>query len=218
MKIMGVRAILFFLTLTVTAPMPIAWAEGDEFYPSEEATERSMIVWPRLVELHTNAAVLDWPGEPSHTLQVGERYRDYELVAVIPQAAPLAVLERNFPRWGALAYVGTKGPVASMTKAVGSLDSIHPVKAFTPDYFERILNAQEDILGKEATAKRVEPSYESLAGLLPPLLTYTFLATTTSSQKMIVWPDGRLGYGVGRDRKMSKVVFDPTGALHILNQ
>lgn len=217
MKILRASAILFSLTLTLMAQIAIAWAEGDEFYPSEEATERSTIVWPRLVELHTNSAVLEWPGEPPHTLPVGERYRDYELLAVIPQPTPLAVIERSFPRWGVLAYVGTKGPVASMRKAVGSLGSIRPLKAFPPDYFERILNAQEDILGKEATSKGDEPSYESLAGLLPPLLGYTFLGTTTSSQKMIVWPDGRLGYGVGRDRKMSKAVFDPTEALHILN-
>ncbi len=217
MKILRASAILFSLTLTLMAQIAIAWAEGDEFYPNEEATERSTIVWPRLVQLHTNSAVLEWPGEPPHTLPVGERYRDYELLAVIPQPTPLAVLERSLPRWGVLAYVGTKGPVASMRKAVGSLDSIRPLTAFPPDYFERILNAQEDILGKEATSKGDEPSYESLAGLLPPLLGYTFLGTTTSSQKIIVWPDGRLGYGVGRDRKMSKVVFDPTEALHILN-
>lgn len=97
MKILRASAILFSLTLTLMAQIAIAWAEGDEFYPNEEATERSTIVWPRLVQLHTNSAVLEWPGEPPHTLPVGERYRDYELLAVIPQPTPLAVLELSSP-------------------------------------------------------------------------------------------------------------------------
>jgi len=215
MKIIRARTIVFLLSLTVLGQMLLfGRPEGDEFYPSEEAAERSTIVWPRLVELHPDGAVLEWQGEPSHALRVGERFREWELVAVIAQATPLAVLERDFPRWGVLAYVGTKGPVATMRKAVGRLDNLPHEKAFPPNYFDRILSAQEDMLGQEVIAKGGEPSYEPLAGLLPPLLTYSFLGTTTSRQKVIVWPDGRLGFGV-LDRRLDKVLLDPAAALHI---
>jgi hypothetical protein len=212
MKIMKVTAVTLVMGLTVLGQISGFGKPGtDEFYPAEEAAE-SNITWPRLVELHANTAVLEWPGESSRALRVGDQYREWELVAVIAQAAPLVVLERDFARWGVLAYIGTKGPVATMRKAIGRLDNLQREKTFPPEYFDRILSAQEDVLGQEVLAKGEEPSYESVAGLLPPLLTYTFLGTTTSRQKVIVWPDGRLGFGV-RDRRLEKVLFDPRAVL-----
>jgi hypothetical protein len=214
MKIMKVAAIVLVMGLTVLGQISGFGKPGtDEFYPTEEAAESKTIIWPRLVELRANTAVLEWPGESSRALRVGDHYREWELLAVIAQAAPLAVLERDFPRWGVLAYVGTKGPVATMRKAIGRLDNLQREKAYPPEYFDRILSAQEDVLGQEALAKGEEPSYESVAGLLPPLLTYTFLGTTTSRQKVIVWPDGRLGFGVGRARRLKEVLFDPGAQL-----
>jgi len=212
MKIMKVTAVTLVMGLTVLGQISGFGKPGtDEFYPAEEAAE-SNITWPRLVELRANTAVLEWPGESSRALRVGDQYREWELVAVIAQAAPLVVLERDFARWGVLAYIGTKGPVATMRKAIGRLDNLQREKTFPPEYFDRILSAQEDVLGQEVLAKGEEPSYESVAGLLPPLLTYTFLGTTTSRQKVIVWPDGRLGFGV-RDRRLEKVLFDPRAVL-----
>src|SRR5208282_2699939 len=213
MKNMKASPIALAVALTVLGQISGFGKPGtDEFYPAEEASESKTIIWPRLVELRANTAVLKWPGEPSHTLQVGDQYRDWELVAVVAQAAPLAVLERDFRRWGVLGYVGMKGPVATMRKAVGRPDNLQREKAFPPEYFDRILSAQEDVLGQEALAKGGEPSYEALAGLLPPLLTYTFLGTTTSREKVIVWPDGRLGFGVNH-RQLENVLFDPASVL-----
>lgn len=215
MNVIRVGTILFFLTLTVMGQALLsARPEGDEFYPDEEATERREMALPRLRELRADSAVLEWQGEPSSVLRVGERSHEWELVAVIDQSPPLAVLERDFPRWGVLAYVGTAGPVATMRKAVGRLDSLQAGKALPPDYSDRILNAQADVLGLEATPNGDEPSYQALAGLLPPLRTYTFLGTTSSRLKVIVWPDGRLGLGV-RDRKLDGVLFDPAARLGI---
>jgi hypothetical protein len=213
MKIRKVTAIILLMGLTVWGQISGFGKPGtDEFYPAEEVAESKAIVWPRLVELGANTAVLKWPGEPSHTLRVGEQYRGWELVAVFAQAGPLAVLERDFRRWGVLGYVGMNGPVATLRKAVGRVDDLEREKAFPPEYFDRILDAQEDVLGQEALAGGGEPSYETLAGRLPPLRTYTFLGTTTSRAKVIVWPDGRLGFGV-RDRELEKVLFDPAAVL-----
>ncbi len=185
---------------------------ADEFYPAEEAAENRTLVWPRLVELQAHQIVLKWPGESSRALRVGDRYRGWELVGIIPQAAPLAVLERDFHRWGVLGYVGMAGLVATLRKAVGELNSLRPANTFPPQYFDRILSAQEDVLGQEILAKGQDPSYEAAAGLLPPIEAYTFLGTTTSRQKVIVWPDGRLGFGV-RERQLEKVLFDPASVL-----
>jgi hypothetical protein len=184
--------------------------------PVKDSAEGKTTIWPRLEELHTDRAVLKWPGEPPHVLRIQDRYREWELVAVIEQAEPLAVLERDFPRWGVLAYVGKKGPITTLRKAVGRLDDLPRDKAFPPQYFDGILGAQEDILGREALKKGVEPSYEMIARLLPPLQSYTFLGTTTSRQKVIVWPDGRLGLSI-RDRRLETVVFDPVAMLQKSN-
>ena len=212
MKSMKAAALFAIATAVVGLISGSAKLEGDEFYPAEEAMENSTIVWPRLVQLHAGVAVLEWPHESPHALHIGDRYRKCELIALVAQAAPLVVLERDFRRWGVLAYVGTKGPIATMRKAIGRVDSLQHGKVFPPKYFDRIISAQEDVLGREALAKREEPSYEALADLLPPLLSYTFLGTTTSRQKVIVWPDGCLGYGV-RDRHLEKLLFDPRAAL-----
>ena len=213
MKSLKASLIALVITLTVAGQVPGFGKPGtDEFYPAEEAAEAKKITWPRLVKLQADGAVLKWPGESSHALRVGEQYGDWELVAILEQAEPLAVLERDFAQCGVLAYVGKNGPVAKMRKAIGRLGNLQGENAFPPEYFNRILGAQEDVLGQEALAKGGDPSYEALAGLLPPLLTYTFLGTTTSREKVIVWPDGRLGFGV-HDRQLEKVLFDPGAKL-----
>jgi len=185
---------------------------SDEYYPAEEAAERSSIVWPRVAELRAKEAVLEWPDKSAKALSVGDRYRELELVAVIPQPAPMAVLEQDFPRWGILAYVGTNGTVATLRKAIGSLDKLPSAKAFPPEYFDRILKAREDMLGQQVLARGDDPDYEAVAALLPPLQTYTFLGTKTFSQKIIVWPDGRLGLDV-HHHQLEHVLFDPAAIL-----
>jgi len=96
------------LTLALTLAIQASWFPNSgryEYYPSEEAAERSSIVWPRLVELHAGGAGLEWPDKSSKVLGVGDRYREFKLVAIVPQAAPMAVLERDFSHWGILAYI-----------------------------------------------------------------------------------------------------------------
>jgi hypothetical protein len=185
---------------------------SDEYYPAEEVAERSSIVWPRVVELQANEAVLEWPDKSSKALSVGDRYRKLELVAVIPQTEPMAVLEQDFPRWGILAYIGTNGTVATLRKAIGSLDKLPSARAFPPQYFDRILKAQEDVLGQDVLARGDDPDYEAVADRLPPLQTYTFLGTATSGQKIIVWPDGRLGLAVDH-HQLEQVLFDPATVM-----
>jgi hypothetical protein len=121
------RAAAFGLAMTVLLQLPgFADPGTDEYYPAEEAAERNSIVWPRLVELHAGEAVLEWPDKTSKVLGVGDHYREWELVAVISQAAPLAVLEQDFPRWGILAWDGQqevvelRGPWNHVTISVGN--------------------------------------------------------------------------------------------------
>ena len=71
-----------------------------------------------------------------------------------------------------------------------------------------------DALGQQISANEQVPSYEALSGLLPPLRTYTFLGSPMSRDKIIVWPDGRLGLGIHK-RQLYGVLLDPAQLLHI---
>ncbi len=145
-------------------------------------------------------------------MRPGERHNGCELVAIIAEPAA-AVFERDFPDGGVLAYVGIGGVVATLHKPAGSLDaSPRTAREFASGEAERILGSNADELGLRLVANGGEPSYESAAALLPPLESYTFLGTTTSRNKVIVWPDGRLGFGV-RDRSLENVLFDPRVAV-----
>lgn len=143
---------------------------------------------------------------------IGERYYEWELVAVLTAPEPLAVVERNFDRWGLLAYLGMNGPVATMRKTIGNLDALPEMRrSFPPEYFDRLLDAREDVLGKQVLSAEGEPSYEAVAGLLPPLSGYTFLGTPSSREKIIVLPDGRLKRFPSRGgrKDLEGVIFDP---------
>ena len=202
---------LLMVALSVSGLPSVA---SDEYYPSEESSEGRTIEWPRLVELHASRAVLKWPNRSPQTLGVGDRYQGWELVAIVPEGQPLAVLEREFPRWGVLAYIGASGPVATLRKSVGKLDNLPRASAFPPEYFNKILSAEEDLLGQNVLSTGEDPSYEALAGLLPPLETYTIFGTTTSRQKVIVWQDGRLGLGIAK-LQLANVLIDPEAVLRI---
>lgn len=186
-------------------------ALDDEYYPPEEPAEHAAIVWPRLVQIKPGIAALQRRGEPAKDVSVGGRYGDFDVVAVIAEPGPFAVLERNFNRWGVLAYIGKSGPVVTMRKAVGRLDGLlPPARPFPAGYYDRLLSAQEDVLGNQVLEGGKDPSYTSLANLLPPLDSYTFLGTVSSIKKIIVQPDGQLGYGgAGRRGELEQVLFDP---------
>ena len=112
-------------------------------------------------------------------------------MAVLPGAEPIAVVEREFDRWGLILYVGRQGVVAEIRKAVGRLEKIaRPQIRFPADYFDRLLTAQEDVLGSKVLAGGREPAYGELAGYLAPLESYTFLGNASPAQKFIVYPDG----------------------------
>ena len=185
----------------------------DKYYPTEEKTERDAIGWPILIELRPGGAVLQKPSDAEKEVQIGRRYDKWEVVAILPGPEPAAVLERNFARGGLIAYIGKNGPIAKIRKAVGRLDAIQKGRAFPKEYFDQILNAKEDVLGKKVLSTWKEPSYENIVGLLPPLKTYTFLGTINAKRKLAVLPDGRMGYlktsPYNKARGLETVYFDP---------
>ncbi|MEN6602839.1 MAG: hypothetical protein ABFD86_10520, partial [Bryobacteraceae bacterium] len=111
-----ILTLLSLLSIGGTA-MAVQTAEkpaGDQYYPPEEAAERNAIAWPRVVAFKNGAAVLQRPGRPAQEVRPGVKFGEFDLVAILPGSEPMAVLERNFARWGIIAYIGKNGPVATL--------------------------------------------------------------------------------------------------------
>lgn len=183
----------------------------DWYYPAEEPRERTNLDIPRVIEVAADRATLAEGDAAARSVAVGKACGPWRLVATLPGAEPMAVLEREFDRWGLVVYARPKGTV-EIRKAVGRLENIaRPQIRFPTDYFDRLISAQQDVLGEKILAGRREPSYAALAGCLAPLETYTFLGTPTSTEKFLVYPDGSLGSDPNRSRasQAESLVFDP---------
>ena len=188
----------------------------DWYYPAEEPAERAALKIPRVVRVAEGKAVLadgDGPGRP---VAVDESLGGWRVMAVLPGAEPAAVLERELDRWGLLVYAGPKGMVAEVRKSVGRLEKMaRPRLRFPVNYFDQLLAAKEDVLGRKVLAGGREAAYADLAGCLAPLETYTFLGTPSSAGKFIVYADGALGTDLNRtrNRPVEGLVFDPSRLL-----
>jgi hypothetical protein len=169
---------------------------------------------PQLVETTDSSVTLRCPGQTPHALAVGQVHRNWELLAVLKGDEPIAVLENHTPEENAIVYLSRSGAVASLSKAAASLNSQQQEQVFPLSHATDVLAAQKDVLGQEALAHRDSPSYEDLVGLLPTLRGYTFLGTPESGEKVIVWPDGRLGLGI-HNHNLTTVLFDPSQLLHV---
>jgi hypothetical protein len=188
----------------------------DWYYPAEEPAERARLTLPRAVEIGEGQATLADGEGPGRRLAVGASLGDWRLMAVLPGAEPIAVVEREFDHWGLILYLGRQGIVAEIRKAVGRVEKMtRPPIRFPADYFDRLLTAEEDVLGSKVLAGGREPSYGELAGCLAPLESYTFLGNASSSQKFIVYPDGSLGTDLNRTSRPAaeRLVFDPATAV-----
>jgi hypothetical protein len=209
----------------------------DWYYPAEEPAERARLTMPRAVEISADQATLAEGEGAGQRLAVGASLGDWRLMAVLPGAEPIAVVEREFDRWGLILYVGRQGIVAEVRKAVGRLEKIaRPQIRFPAAYFDQLLAAQEDVLGSKVLAGGKEPAYGELAGYLAPLETYTFLGSprvdkdgtgtdrpdrsqshfrASLAQKFIVYPDGTLGTDLNQTKRApaERLVFDPATVL-----
>jgi len=192
----------------------------DWYYPREEPAERAALPMPRLIELAADGARLAAEeASPTATVPVGGAFGGWRLAATLDQPEPLAVLEREFDRWGLIVYLGKQGVVAEVRKAVGRLDAVErPHVRFPNDYFRQLLDAQEDVLAAKVLGSGNDPGYEDVAGCLAPLHAYTFLGSPESTKKYIVQPDGSIGLlpnRWGADKPLETTLFDPKRVVGI---
>jgi hypothetical protein len=190
----------------------------DWYYPSEESSERAKIRPPQLVRLtETGAQLTVGPAEDAVDTHVGDFFQGWQVMETLVEPQPMVVLERNFDRWGLISFLGRDGVVAEIRKSVGRLEKLErPFKKFPAAYFQRLLASKEDVLASKVLSKKRDPSYESVAGFLAPLQSYTFLGAPDSVQKIIVERDGAIGLlpnRWGSNKKLEKTFFDPASVL-----
>jgi len=190
----------------------------DWYYPAEEPGQRAALAMPVLVAIDAERATLAAAtGAKPEAVPVGGQWEGWRVAATLAEPEPIAVLEREFDRWGLFVYLGQQGVVAEVRKAVGRLDAIErPCARFPADYFEQLLAAKEDVLARKVLASGDDPSYEAVAAYLAPLQTYTFLGSPESAKKHVVQPDGAIGLLPNRwgpRKPLETTLFDPADVL-----
>jgi len=187
------------LSQITTIPYDFFPIVEDEFYPKDENIEKEIL--PKVAGFRESAVDLeDAETRRIQICNVGDQFGDWEVMAFINVAdKPVVILEKNLAQQGLIVYISKDGVLARIKKAVGLLKDIKPDKIEYPSgYFQHITTSQPDVLGNKVL-EGGEPSYESVAGFLPPLVAYTFLGTRRGVQNPIIDPDGAI-----RD------YFDPT--------
>ena len=199
-------------------------APYDDFhYPSEEPAEAAAAIYPSVTRVGSSSADFVYNNNGTNTtaknVKVGDSVGPWRVVALVPLNA-YAVVEREWQRWGTIAYVYVGGsgnslskgntksasPTASgrrtlLRKSVGALSGIRqPYFNFTgtdPDYFSRIEAGLDDVAATAAAAftQDGEPDYASLAATLAPQRDINEIANREDVVKFVVTYNGRIKSG-----------------------
>ncbi len=106
------------------------------------------------------------------------------------------LVERNDAACGEFLYVEPSGVICRVTKPLGKVGMQEPraIEARSQDYWERLLKAEDDILGKEYLADPRDPSLERTRELLPPLIyPETYIGMKEYPHKVAISWDGSIG-------------------------
>jgi hypothetical protein len=192
--------------------------QADWYYPREEPGERTALQVPSFAgTAGADVLLAAADGKQRGRFRVGGDFAGWRIAEMLSSPEPIVVLEREAAHWGLIVFLGKRGVVAEVRKAIGRLEAIRePQVDFPKDYFERLLAAKADVLAQKVLASREEPSYEAVAGFLAPLTSYTFLGSPSSPVKYVVQPDGSIGVLPSRgggNKPLEKVLFDPKTVL-----
>jgi hypothetical protein len=209
-------------------------AANDWHFPREEPGEMSSAqpIWISELDSHSGtvsislAAAAAPGGAPprTHRLALGETAFNWTLRSVIPPAssagtsgAPetaIAVLERNWARWGALLYLQEAGaggssawqpcrlaprnPCLYLRKGVGRVDQIkrprYNLMQRDSDYFVKATTSTDDWLKQRFTNSTSdgEPTFVSAASALPPTPDYVLVKNVAAHSGFSISPQGRV--------------------------
>lgn len=205
-----------------------AAAVDDWYYPQEEPAERAALKIPSLLDVQEPNVVFASAddGQPIR-VPVGGELDGWRVAETLAEPEPIVVIERECDRWGLILFLGKGRIVAEVRKAIGRLQKIcGPKVCFPESYAKRLMESKEDILAGHVLASQEDPSYATVAQLLPPLHmdwsidtpkdTYTFIGTPESPRKYAVGPDGSIGFRYVSHRReplLQEVHFEPSKDL-----
>jgi len=192
----------------------------DWYTPDCEPAERAGLKIPALVEPSaTDARLAPADGGDATRVSIGEAVHGWRVAETLTEPEPMVVLEREFAAWGLIVYVGKRGIVAEVRKAVGRLEGMtEPAARFPKDYFDALIADKTDALAEKVLGAGRDPTYEDVVGYLAPCHTYTFLGSPTSVPSYVVQPDGCIGLLPNRwggDKLLAKTLLDPRAALSL---
>ncbi len=139
---------------------------------------------------------------PWQAVRSGETFGPYTVLSVPRKAADYAytVLEIEDDNCGQFVYVDDKGIRFRIKKTLGRVGK-QPLRSYPskpPAYWERVFQAQDDILGKEYLSDPRDPSYERTRDQLPPLLyAETYVGMKEYPHEVHVAWDGSVGIDKG---------------------
>ena len=116
----------------------------------------------------------------------------------LPGRAPLAVLERDFARWGVVAFVGAGVEPHLVRKGVGHADAVrrprYQLEAREAGYFSKANASAEDFLKQRLLNRSAhrEPTFAAAAALLPPSRDYVTIGEPRAHSKFGVSAQGRI--------------------------
>lgn len=128
----------------------------------------------------------------------GDTFAGMRVLSVSAKAGDRSwtVLERDEATDGEFFYVEQSGVACRVTKPLGKVGMQEPraIEARSQDYWERLLKAEDDILGKEYLADPRDPSLERTREFLPPLIyPETYIGMKEYPHKVAISWDGSIG-------------------------
>jgi hypothetical protein len=139
---------------------------------------------------------------PWTPVAVGDTFAGLSVLAVPVkgQERSWTVLEREESTNGELIYVDHAGVVCRISKPLGrvGVQMPPPIEARSREYWDRLLNAEDDILGKSYLADPREPSLERTREVLPPLIyAESYVGMKEYPHEVQVSWDGSIGVDKG---------------------
>lgn len=111
---------------------------------------------------------------PWTAVQTGDTFAEYAVLSLPTESAEFAytVLESENDRSGQLVFVSREGIAARINKVFGKVgrQTSPTVPDRPPEYWQRVFEAEDDVLGKQYLADPADPSYQRTRNQLLPLM------------------------------------------------
>ena len=179
-----------------------ALQQYDDFhYPSEEPAELAGADVPECIKISPGSAELRDPvtGQTATLTEGGVAFGRWHVLSVVGDHPSFVALERNYARWGLLAFVAPALPPVLSRKSVGELAKIvqprfNLSRDVGPSYFSDVIAGLNDVALDESLKLTAdgEPTYAAAAAALAPQRDVAAIGNAADVVKFAVTHNGRV--------------------------